>query len=261
MSELTSLSVKELKDLLRQHGIPLNGLVEKSDLIREARRISSDDKLSVSDLREAIRHCAGRTAGCYERGDLIERARLVLQGLACPICLEDVLMREGSISCLSCCAKGVYHRGCLGRWALESVSAGKFPVLCPQCRSVLDDWTVQSRCFTPNSESFQRFQSILASLLAQRSAERTVDDTTASYFKSLGYRPCPSCGCWIEKGPSFEVFGLGVPGCDKMTCRCGKKFCFNCGKNENECACTGPEHGFFSPEDVNQNYPKSRISF
>ncbi|CAE8587703.1 unnamed protein product, partial [Polarella glacialis] len=76
---------------------------------------------------------------------------------------------------------------------------------------------------------------------------------TAEAVRSLGIRCCPKCGAGIEKqGAGF------THGCDKMTCRCGCRFCFACGlvarADGPACACVAPHHGYLSHESVMGNY-------
>ncbi len=73
------------------------------------------------------------------------------------------------------------------------------------------------------------------------------------------YRQCPRCKVLIEKGPAREIFMFEIPGCDKMTCRCGHQFCFKCGADRDKCRCTGDEHDFFSHQDVMTDYPGARF--
>ena len=61
------------------------------------------------------------------------------------------------------------------------------------------------------------------------------EDGMAALARSGKWKLCPSCGAWIER----------ESGCDAMKCRCGQKFCFQCGRKtgtgpdgRGECICT-----------------------
>jgi len=45
----------------------------------------------------------------------------------------------------------------------------------------------------------------------------------------MQYKKCPFCKFWVEK----------TVGCNHMTCRCGKMFCYKCGGNYTNCKCNG----------------------
>ena len=48
-------------------------------------------------------------------------------------------------------------------------------------------------------------------------------------------RACPRCSTWLHK----------AEGCDKLKCRCGYRFCWRCGAENAQCACTPAFHGFW----------------
>ena len=48
-------------------------------------------------------------------------------------------------------------------------------------------------------------------------------------------RACPRCAAWLHK----------AEGCDKLKCRCGYRFCWRCGAENAQCACTPASHGFW----------------
>jgi E3 ubiquitin-protein ligase RNF144 len=56
-------------------------------------------------------------------------------------------------------------------------------------------------------------------------------------------RQCPKCRAWIEKDQGT---------CDKMQCRCGYRFCFQCGAEDAKCNCTPDFHQFW---DNHHNRP------
>ena len=39
------------------------------------------------------------------------------------------------------------------------------------------------------------------------------------FAKGKKFKQCPHCNFWVER----------TAGCDHMTCRCGKAFCYKCG--------------------------------
>jgi hypothetical protein len=149
MSDYTSLSVRELKNLITSRKLTFDSCVEKSDLIRI---LADDDKknfllLSNSELKDVIRHLAGMTAGIFERKDLFERAKQLinLSSNRCSICLDSLIETEStsqSILCLPCCAttKGLLHRTCFSAYVLSQVEDGKYPVRCMTCSTALDDY-------------------------------------------------------------------------------------------------------------------------
>eukprot|EP01064_Diplonema_japonicum_P004857 TRINITY_DN13197_c0_g1_i1.p1 TRINITY_DN13197_c0_g1~~TRINITY_DN13197_c0_g1_i1.p1 ORF type:complete len:349 (+),score=54.62 TRINITY_DN13197_c0_g1_i1:45-1049(+) len=61
------------------------------------------------------------------------------------------------------------------------------------------------------------------------------EKATEEYLRTSNIRICPSCGMAVAKGT----------GCDKMKCRCGCKFCYQCMAVNAKCNCTPSEHGFW----------------
>ncbi len=47
------------------------------------------------------------------------------------------------------------------------------------------------------------------------------------FVKGMKFKQCPSCKYWVEKNE----------GCNHMTCRCGKQFCYVCGGDYPQCYC------------------------
>ena len=47
--------------------------------------------------------------------------------------------------------------------------------------------------------------------------------------KEAKFKQCPKCKFWVERSR----------GCSHMTCRCGEKFCYKCGKVLVEGGCPG----------------------
>lgn len=47
-----------------------------------------------------------------------------------------------------------------------------------------------------------------------------LDEKFDTFVRGAQYKQCPFCSTWVEK----------IDGCDYMTCRCGKAFCYLCGE-------------------------------
>jgi hypothetical protein len=113
----------------------------------------------------------------------------------------------------------------------------------------------------PNGR-YLRYVSVVDGLkqLRAKKARSSMSDEEQRALHRQGFRKCPGCGAWIEKGPAMEAFGVPLAeGCDKMTCRCGCQFCYRCGALNANCSCTGADHGFFSHQEVLDEYPRSHL--
>jgi len=279
IDRLYALTVRQLKEKAEQRGIDISHVVEKSDLVDVLRQheggggdvtsgASPSIAMSVSDLRDIIRSSAGRTSQCSEKQDLFNLARDLLETKACQICTDRFLLSYSEIIVrMSSCCNSIFHQSCLSKWILTLVlEEGIYPPKCPSCSALLADSFITKSVITPSSTAgtYLRYVAAVDSHKRLRQSQRdssTLSAKEESELQSLGYRKCPKCGSWIEKGPSFEAFGIPmVEGCDKMTCRCGCKFCFKCGSVDAKCACTGSEHGFFSHQEVLESYPHSNIT-
>lgn len=251
----SELSIRELKSLLIDRGIDFRSALYRDDLVALldnpiAPRIS----MSVSALRALIRHSAGRPGTCSEKIDLFHLAKQLLKDRKCLICLEPLLSTVSeSVVPFSCCDL-VVHQPCCSQWLLSS------QVVDPKCLNCLN--RVESNFITTilNAQDYDKYTKIMNGIrnMSNPNSEGTEFD---DQMLKQGFKKCPKCKVWIEKGPSMEMFGMVVaPGCDKMTCRCGAKFCFKCASINAECHCTSDEHGFFSQQDVLQEYPGASIS-
>lgn len=60
------------------------------------------------------------------------------------------------------------------------------------------------------------------------------EEETRKYMLTSGIRVCKQCGNGVTKSS----------GCNKMKCRCGYRFCYECGTENARCGCTPAEHGF-----------------
>lgn len=221
--------------------------------------------MSVSDLRDLIRSLAGRTSQCYEKIDLFDLARDLLRSRRCEICLDPLLSDPCEVVVKATCCPVVFHQNCWSEWILKAVQqGGGYPHKCPSCKSIIEDTFVTKKILTPADPKYLRYISAVESLKNLQSCPSQISNSLsqeeATRFIQAGFRKCPKCGAWIEKGPSLEAFGIPVAeGCDKMTCRCGCKFCFKCGSIDARCQCTGSEHGFFDHREVLADYPRSHI--
>ncbi|CDW84022.1 ibr domain containing protein [Stylonychia lemnae] len=57
--------------------------------------------------------------------------------------------------------------------------------------------------------------------------ERLNEEKFMQFVKGAKFKQCPKCKFWVEKND----------GCDHMTCRCKKQFCYKCGGNYPKCEC------------------------
>ena len=271
IDRLYALTVRQLKEKAQEKGIDISNVVEKSELVELLSDKSSPGSspsiaMSVSDLRELIRSSAGRTSQCSEKLDLFNLAKQLLDTKTCLICTEQFFRSYSEIVIrMTNCCNTIVHQDCLSKWIMTSVvDQGVFPGKCPSCSALLGESFITKHVITPASTNgmYLRYIAAVDGIKRLRQQERSfLSKQEESDLVNLGYRKCPKCSSWIEKGPSMEAFGIPVvAGCDKMTCRCGCQFCFKCGSIEAKCACTGNEHGFFSHQDVLERYPRSNIT-
>ena len=268
------LSVREIKARLDQRGIRYDGVLEKSELMRlldkntifssSSSSTSSSIAMSVSDLREIIRSLAGRTGQCAEKMDLFLLAKDLLSAKRCEICLDSLLTCVSETVVKTCCCTSpvFLHQHCWAEWAFKAAQEGIYPHKCPVCGAIIDENFLLRKIITPQNPLYLRYISTVENLKALQSGRtgQSLTKEEESKFARAGFKKCPTCGVWIEKGPALEAFGIPVAaGCDKMTCRCGCKFCFNCGALHARCNCTGPEHGFFDHSEVMADYPRSHL--
>ena len=274
MSELT---VKEIKARLISLGISFEGVFEKSDLVALLESTNASDTsvkrnktaptvaMSVADLKDIVRSLAGRPSQCSEKIDLFNLAKDLLGSRTCSICLEKLLGSPSDMVVRVPCCSAVFHSHCLGDWALKSAQEGLYPHKCPNCPSgKLTDSFVTNHLLSPSDSSGKYLRYIAAveglKKLRDSAARSRMTPEEEKQLRDQGFRKCPKCGAWIEKGPAMEAFGIPIAqGCDKMTCRCGCKFCFRCGAINAECSCTGPDHGFFDHQEVLNQYPRSQL--
>ena len=133
----------------------------------------------------------------------------------CPICCEIK-----SVEADGCVLTNCFHaqcRDCLRQWFQRIEKTGQvLQPACPMCRvEVSKENTIDilGRPFQATSPINQR--------------EMEADDLTRHWLEQ-NTRPCPCCGISIEK----------IDGCDKMECRCGYRFCYQCGCFGASCCCS-----------------------
>eukprot|EP01065_Artemidia_motanka_P023824 TRINITY_DN28489_c0_g1_i1.p1 TRINITY_DN28489_c0_g1~~TRINITY_DN28489_c0_g1_i1.p1 ORF type:complete len:384 (+),score=118.28 TRINITY_DN28489_c0_g1_i1:55-1152(+) len=187
-------------------------------------------------------------------------AAAALPASPCCVCLEAA----ADIVTLPCCAVTVCA-GCLPPYLSAAAEDFRFSadvegcVHCPTgCGGVVPD-DVPAAVLTPDamlryrqlrSLWFEDRSAIEAAKAAQRDAEPFADDLSRHYLQAH-CRQCPSCGSWVAKDDD----GTHWHGCDKMTCRCGARWCFRCGRADAAgCRCTGDEHSWFSRDEVLAGY-------
>jgi hypothetical protein len=266
---MSDLSVKEIKNRLENLGINFDGIFEKSDLITlldSADRKRPRDTavaMSVADLKETVRSLAGRPSQCSEKMDLFNLAKELLNGRTCRICLDALLDSPSDVIVRVVCCGTFFHRSCLAEWILNSTQEGIYPHKCPSCPSgkIQDSFVISRVIPQDHSGMYLRYIAAVEALKALRAGGRScITREEEKQLHAQGFRKCPKCGAWIEKGPSMEAFGITLAeGCDKMTCRCGCKFCFKCGSLNANCNCTGADHGFFDHQEVLDEYPRSQL--
>lgn len=187
----------------------------------------------------------------------------------CPICLAtedltsvplsctDSSCAEDAMRCSSCLAP--FHRTCVGQCVLSAAENGQVPLRCPVPRCpALWPHSMAAWSLTPNQ--LAQYDKVLQ--MTQELQARTIDGLqtpalsprSVDALKVFGIRTCPRCHVLIQK----QGEGL-LSGCDKMTCRCGCMFCFQCGTEARNggvarCRCAGTHHNFIPHKEVLSNY-------
>lgn len=109
--------------------------------------------------------------------------------------------------------------GCLTSWIrARVVDDGTAHILCPEaeCKRQLFGDDVRRI----SAELYPKFLRLVASDYTARAAEAEADPETAGLLQAGKLRKCPHCNVLLERSH----------GCSSMLCRCGKTFCFGCGK-------------------------------
>eukprot|EP00438_Fugacium_kawagutii_P006542 Skav222198 [mRNA] locus=scaffold1745:80173:80991:- [translate_table: standard] len=124
--------------------------------------------------------------------------------------------------------------------------SGRFPPKCPFCLRKLSLAEVYKNLTAAEKSTWLRYHDRWRELREFGRADADLEEIVA--LQELGCRRCPSCGTWIQKQSAGWVTG-----CDKMTCRCGGRFCFQCGSVDATCSCN-LGHDFLEKELVLANY-------
>ena len=187
------------------------------------------------------------------------------EGRECSICWEQMESDEDAAD-LKCCltehddsgfpdifswlwgaeACPKLHRSCLAKYLIIQAESGRFPATCPFCLRKLSVVEVYKSLTSSEKDMWLRQHYRWRELREFGRPDPDLEETTL--LQDLGCRRCPSCGTWIQKQSAGWVTG-----CDKMTCRCGARFCFQCGSVEASCDCS-LGHDFLEKELVLANY-------
>jgi len=229
---LLTLRVPELRDLLFKHGM--------QEVLANARE--------KEELADAL-------------------AQKLFQ---CPICLdsagEDIDTAAGRRTASRCDGcKAPFHRACAAGHMKAAAEGGRLPLCCPVpgCK---ERWRAPMVTWALDAQELDQYNACVRSVreLRQQTGQNSgsipaapVSPRTMQRMKELGVRACPKCAALIEKQ------GAGAThGCDKMTCRCGCKFCFRCGEiagphGQARCSCVEEHHTYLSHDEVLNNYRNS----
>lgn len=284
--DLEALTVKDLRRELLKRGLDCTGCLEKADLVSrlrtsgrspassttvEGRPPSSPGceypdadqllrTLSVHELKSLLKihDVAKAVVGATERRELEAALKRCVGD--CPICLDTALPQEGDFRrCGEC--RAPFHRPCVAQHCLTAAEAGRLPLQCPVpgCRQ---QWSDDYPRWAMDQASLQRFQTAVKGVEELRkqapqgssSSSSSNSPRTEEALRHLGIVQCPGCGAGIQK----QASGLGH-GCDKMTCRCGCRFCFVCRRpalptGASACTCVPDYHSYLPHQSVLHNY-------
>jgi len=148
------------------------------------------------------------------------------------------------------------HRSCLSKYVIFQAEEGQNPC-CPFCRRLLSLEEVRANVSPAACRAWLRLHRAWTELREGPGLASDLSDLKsveeAAMMLDLGYRRCPTCGVWIQKqDPGW------VTGCEKMTCRCGGRFCFRCGSLEGRCDCAA-DHDFLDRGSVLSDYSDLKL--
>ena len=243
-------SVAALRREIAARGLDDSECVEKADL-EAVLRHNDPGLLPVRELKRLIELHGGTVPDAVEKAEFATALRETLKN--CPICLDEIgeASDDGWPAAVRCGAcRGTFHRACASQHCLASADAGRLPPRCPTCPEAWPARTVKA-ALGPDAAAKAKYNTAARGLNELRTRRRRDDAATRAEMRGLGVRPCPTCGALVEKSDG---------GCDNMTCRCGAKFCFQCGalarNGVASCACA-PGHAFLPHELVMNNYVPS----
>lgn len=119
----------------------------------------------------------------------------------------------------------------------DAESGGSARTTCPLC--------FVERCLACGTSPYHEGQSCAEHLQTLRDMQQASSNgcseleaqeaATRAYLERSGMRVCKRCHSGVVKSS----------GCDKMKCRCGYRFCYQCDAENARCKCTPQSHGFW----------------
>eukprot|EP00347_Sterkiella_histriomuscorum_P001452 403371984 len=211
-----------------------------------------------------------------ERNNLLkQKDEHIDENFKCPVCFDGY--DEENILPLTSCDH-VFHRECLQIYLNGEIQESKFPLKCPEnacqkelliedlndilseeqrqkhleftfnqaiaqqqdmmwcptadCKNVLviEEGVNELHCDQCNKDYCGqcKVEYHKERTCAQFQAENQNDKEFLEFVKGKQFKQCPFCQFWVEKSE----------GCDHMTCKCKKEFCYKCGGVYRACECT-----------------------
>jgi len=244
------------------------------------RRRASTMQHEQEPCQELLTPCPEATvaSAAADRGAQVPTAKLIKRAAVCPVCFED----GGRMVAFECAHEAC--EACVSKMARIQVDEGNVDGLrCIECSEALPPLLVESVLQSSSDDSetadeyVRRYRDLLLRRFVRDSASRIVycpaaacefafeceegtdgtidcpccgtqmslqvDATDDGPEETDEMRRCPKCTALIEKDPGT---------CDKMQCHCGYRFCFRCGAENAQCACTAAFHQFW---DNHNNRP------